>query len=781
MPRVEVSAPLRYIDGKPHFKGQVKNYTVDEWNALDVNTKAAFRVVDDTDIVAAMIAEGGGGGVDSWDPTVSYEAGSEVSYGNSIWTTLVDVAVGVEPGRNPAPVSAGLDSTTINTVGAGASTGTFNQPFTPAQTITVDRVRYRAALTNPELSGMELRLGTSERGAEVATSGNTKFNKVDQDVNGWVTWNLSSPVTLQAGTTYHLNGKSTNTQLSYAVGANIIGLAGMTLGTFSYGTATTPTVGVITGGASAVFELIQTRVAPWTRTVQGGWNDKGQWDKHQTYSKYDLVTDRGCMYVASDDVPANIIPNVANLNYSEEIGRSALGASGTLGSTLMGSSFIPTAAMTVGVIRIYTSGSSTYATASVGFSSGIDANFAWIAKSVPRSVNVAGVAYVDFVLPAPVTLAAGVKVWVVAENFAAAGYTVSASALGGNATADAFRYGANLSTAWTGFPLAYSLRTPERIQKWVCKSSGYTSDADGSVVLADAAGLLLGNTTYGGSATKPERFFWHRAKRALRGGSASGAQWDSLGDSSIAYGYNCEATGSYSLSVGYESKANQTGSVALGQTSNCTGSYDFAVGLGNTVSGNYSQAMGADNTASGEYSHTSGRQNTASGNYSDVTGHQGLASRLLQAVRGVSRFAANGDAQICSMPFRIQTTNATATLLTAGGGALALTGTATNVLTIPASRVYKFRIEVAARRTDVAGEAAGWTFEGVVARDAAGNARMVGALEGKSWGDAGAAAWDVTPSINTADATNNYLALTVTGEVGKTIRWVANVDWVEVG
>ena len=44
--------------------------------------------------------------------------------------------------------------------------------------------------------------------------------------------------------------------------------------------------------------------------------------------------------------------------------------------------------------------------------------------------------------------------------------------------------------------------------------------------------------------------------------------------------------------------------------------------------------------------------------------------------------------------------------------------------------------------------------------------------------DAGAATWSVAV---TADATNNRLAITVTGEADKTIRWVATVEMAEVG
>jgi hypothetical protein len=110
-----------------------------------------------------------------------------------------------------------------------------------------------------------------------------------------------------------------------------------------------------------------------------------------------------------------------------------------------------------------------------------------------------------------------------------------------------------------------------------------------------------------------------------------------------------------------------------------------------------------------------------------------------------------------------------------------LTGAATNVLTIPVSRGHRFRVEAIARRTDVQGDFAAWTITGTIVRSSSGSARFIGTPVTVTEADAGASTWTLAVSINTTDATNNYLALTATGETAKTIRWMATIYTTEVG
>lgn len=154
----------------------------------------------------------------------------------------------------------------------------------------------------------------------------------------------------------------------------------------------------------------------------------------------------------------------------------------------------------------------------------------------------------------------------------------------------------------------------------------------------------------------------------------------------------------------------------------------------------------------------------------------------MQYAKGINQFSSLGDAQISNFVMKQETIDAIPVVLVSYSGAIQFTGDAINVWTLPTNRVHKFRIDVGARRTDVAGEAAGWEFSGLVARDATGDPYFVGTVEGRAWGTTNAAAWDVTVSIDTTtDVNNPFLAITATGEAGKTIRWVASLNVVEVG
>lgn len=270
--------------------------------------------------------------------------------------------------------------------------------------------------------------------------------------------------------------------------------------------------------------------------------------------------------------------------------------------------------------------------------------------------------------------------------------------------------------------------------------------------------------------TKDKRTFFNKIKGAFRAGETFNDAWDdaNVGANSVALGYSTKASGSFSTAMGNRSVASASEATAEGYST--------------TASGTRSHAEGDSTTASGTSSHAEGGNTVAAGNYSHAQGRYSAAPRQSQASQGSMAFATVGDAQSASMVLCNVTADGTPTLLTSSGNAVVgLVGSTANVLTLLASRSFKVKIDVVARRTDVAGEAAGWSFEGVIARDATGNARFVGSLDGKAWGDASASTWDLTPSINTTDATNNYLALTATGQAAKTIRWVASLNWVEVG
>lgn len=238
------------------------------------------------------------------------------------------------------------------------------------------------------------------------------------------------------------------------------------------------------------------------------------------------------------------------------------------------------------------------------------------------------------------------------------------------------------------------------------------------------------------------------------------------------------ATGDWAHSEGLSTSASGNGAHAEGGASTASQSYAHAEGQGCTASAQYSHAEGFSSISSGDGSHAEGNTCTASGLYSHSEGQESTATRYAQHSKASGKIAAVGDAQLANFVARRSTTDATPAVLTFTGAALDAAGNDTNVLTVAVAWAYKFRLEVIARRTDVQGTVAGWTIEGVIARETSGNVRIVGSPLTTSWADSGAAAWTVAC---TADTTNQCLAMTVTGEAAKTIRWVGALYTVEVG
>jgi len=300
-------------------------------------------------------------------------------------------------------------------------------------------------------------------------------------------------------------------------------------------------------------------------------------------------------------------------------------------------------------------------------------------------------------------------------------------------------------------------------------------------------GLLVGSDRLDCNRADPaasNRMFFDTATGAFRAGGAPSyppgsngyaLAWDlaNRGASSAAFGYGCRASGGGSLASGTYTTASGQNSTACGTYATASGQNSTALGYNTSASGSYSIAAGESASASGSYSIAAGESALASGSYSIAAGSFPIASRHGQWSMASGRFAATGDAQASRFVSRKATTDATATELALDGS--------TAYLTIPATTVWAWQIKVVAERTDVSGTAAAWpSITGGITRDATGNCRLLGTVVGggtTTMCDAGAATWDVTV---TADATNNRLAITVTGEAAKSIRWVASIDMVEV-
>ena len=274
-----------------------------------------------------------------------------------------------------------------------------------------------------------------------------------------------------------------------------------------------------------------------------------------------------------------------------------------------------------------------------------------------------------------------------------------------------------------------------------------------------------------GDADHDSRFLFDEGKAAFRAGKVSGTDWDNanMGDYSNAFGWNVKASGSYSLAIGVDSDATNNGSVALGQNLQATGDSCFAAGNQNTASATGAAVLGTENTASGSGSFAAGYQCSALDSYASAIGSRAKTSVYGQNARASGYFSEAGDAQTSVCIARIQTTNADVKELALNGAG------ESQYIDLQSDVSYAFVITIVARRTDSDNESAMYYFR-CCADNNAGTSALVGDVV-KDVVAEDTAAWDANVTVSDA---NDRLEIKVTGEVGKTIRWVARVEMTEV-
>jgi len=192
-----------------------------------------------------------------------------------------------------------------------------------------------------------------------------------------------------------------------------------------------------------------------------------------------------------------------------------------------------------------------------------------------------------------------------------------------------------------------------------------------SNVLYSAAGDIPatpGNTPVSGAG---RRVMWYADKAAFRAGYVETDNWnkDSIGNYSVAMGYDTKAigygttaigafttaSGLFSMALGYNSIASSTGSfaagfltkanginsTAMGSNAKATGNYSIAIGIGVIASGESSIAFGSECIANGINSTTTGELTAASGTHSTATGRNTFAKANSSFTIG--RFNENTD------------------------------------------------------------------------------------------------------------------------------------------
>lgn len=234
---------------------------------------------------------------------------------------------------------------------------------------------------------------------------------------------------------------------------------------------------------------------------------------------------------------------------------------------------------------------------------------------------------------------------------------------------------------------------------------------------------------------------------------------------------NTASASNTTVGGGASNQATGTGATVGGGASNQASNINATVGGGttNVASGNSSTVSGGTtNTAGGTGAAVfGGSTNTASANYSAAWGREAVADVIGMTAYANGKFTTAGDAQAINYVLRKETTDATATLLYTDG-----VGT---FMALPLDTTIAFDILVVARRTDVDGESAAYRITGCADRGAGSTGALVGTPVVTELAE-DMPAWTVAVTA----ATSGSIRITVTGEAGKTIRWVARAHLVSV-
>jgi len=174
---------------------------------------------------------------------------------------------------------------------------------------------------------------------------------------------------------------------------------------------------------------------------------------------------------------------------------------------------------------------------------------------------------------------------------------------------------------------------------------------------------------------------------------------------------------------------------------------------------------GADLYAANESSPTA--QPSATGANAVAIGDSSLAALVGKLAYASGQFAASGDAQGGQFILRADTTDATATVLTANNSAAG----STNQIVAASDTAITFDGTITAMQNGAQAYAS-WKIEGLIVNDGGTTTLVNSATTVISNADS----WGMALS---ADNTNNALAITCTGEAAHNIRWVANIRTTE--
>jgi len=314
--------------------------------------------------------------------------------------------------------------------------------------------------------------------------------------------------------------------------------------------------------------------------------------------------------------------------------------------------------------------------------------------------------------------------------------------------------------------------------------SATTSTVDRAIALGRTAGVGT-DATYGialGYTSLVTAFAVDSI--AVGRGAVAGNSIDQI--DIIAIGHGATATRTNSIAIGLNALANTTGqdciaigpgasadnddTVAIGATANAAGDGSTAVGSG-AVATTSAVALGIGANASGGSAIAIGDNANASASHSVAIG-AGLPTSYGQFAYSSVYVNTTGDAQTSAYTLAAITTDNTPTELFLNFPLM------TQRMVLQDDTTWHFEIKVVARRTDANNEGLALKSEGAIDRNVgAATTALIGTTTDTTLADDNAGAWVVAVS---ADTTNGALIITVTGEIGKDISWVAFVRTVEV-
>jgi hypothetical protein len=157
--------------------------------------------------------------------------------------------------------------------------------------------------------------------------------------------------------------------------------------------------------------------------------------------------------------------------------------------------------------------------------------------------------------------------------------------------------------------------------------------ADSNVLFTGLVSLPLepGNPPIQGAGI---RLMWYADKAAFRVGRVGNFNWDK------------DSIGQYSVAMGFNTKASNTASTAMGENTTASGYSSTAMGAESKAFGSRSTAMGYLTNASGINSTAMGQLTIASGTNSTAMGYFTTASGFNSIAMGVSTKAKNDNSLV---------------------------------------------------------------------------------------------------------------------------------------